>query len=118
MANLETRQLTINQSMTKPLMIMGCDRTLITVSSLFCIYVGFNVGLTRGKFGILLLAVVAWILIRFALVQMGKKDPLMLGVFQRSMQHTDKFLHNQFFIPANGSVNTKIPKFVLKRWLK
>jgi type IV secretory pathway TrbD component len=103
--------------MTKPLLILGCDRTLITVSSLFCIYVGFNLGLAQGNFGILLMAVIAWIAIRFALVQMGKRDPLMLGVFTRSLLYSEKMFHTQYLIPANGLIETKVPNDMKKRWL-
>jgi type IV secretory pathway TrbD component len=117
MADLQTRQLTINASMTKPLLILGCDRTLITVSSLFCLYVGFNLGLAQGNFGILLMAAVAWTAIRFALVQMGKRDPLMLGVFTRSLLYSEKMFQTQYLIPANGHIETKVPKDMKKRWL-
>jgi type IV secretory pathway TrbD component len=117
MAGLQTRQITINQSMTKPLMILGCDRTLIAASSLFCLFVGFNLGLAQGKFGILLMAVAAWTAIRFGLVQMGKLDPLMLGVFKRSLLYSDRMFRTQFFIPANGGIETKVRRHMKKRWL-
>jgi type IV secretory pathway TrbD component len=117
MADLQTRQLTINASMTKPLLILGCDRTLIAVSSLFCVYVGFNIGLAQGKFDIMLMAIAAWIVIRFGLVQMGKRDPLMLGVFTRSLLYSDKMFRTQYFIPANSSIEVRVPKFKKKRWL-
>jgi type IV secretory pathway TrbD component len=117
MADLQTRQITINQSMTKPLLILGCDRTLITVSSLFCLYVGFNLGLAQGNFGVLFVAAAAWMAIRFGLMQMGKSDPLMLGVFKRSLLYSDKAFQTQYFIPANGHIETKAPQDMKKRWL-
>jgi type IV secretory pathway TrbD component len=98
-------------------MILGCDRTLITVSSLFCLFVGFNLGLSRGNFGILGLSIVMWFVIRFGLIQMGKKDPYMLGVFKRSMQYTDGLFHSQFVIPAHESIDTSVPMSAKKRWL-
>jgi hypothetical protein len=82
-----------------------------------CLYVGFNLGLTRGRFGVLAMAIIAWNIIRFALTKMGKTDPFMLNVFTRSTQYSDKPFHTQFFIPAHGTIDTKTPATVYKRWL-
>jgi type IV secretory pathway TrbD component len=117
MAIEKARQLSINQSMTKPLLILGCDRTLFTVSCLACLYVGFNVGISRGRVFVALLSVVAWFLINFALRLMGSADPLMFDVFKRYSQYSDRPFHNQFFFPAHSSADTKTPLFIRKRWL-
>lgn len=113
----ELRRLAINQSMTKPLMVLGCDRRLLLTSSLGCVYVGFNLGLTRGHFGILLLAIVCWVAIRSGLKRMGKEDPLMLDVFQRSTGYSDGGGASKFFFPASGGIFSKIPSQTKKRWL-
>jgi type IV secretory pathway TrbD component len=110
------RQISINQSMTKPLLILGCDRNLFAVSSLMCAYVGFSLGFTRGRFGVTLLAGVAWFFIHFGLRLMGKADPLMRDVFQRSTQYSDRPFHNQFHMPARSSMNEQSPAFIRKRW--
>jgi hypothetical protein len=64
------------------------------------------------------MAIFLWFLLRFALMQMGKKDPLMLDVFRHAMLYTDRLLHTQYIIPAHGAVDRTVPKHMLKRWLK
>lgn len=110
------RQMDINQSMTKPLLVLGCDRRLLLTSSLGCVYVGFNLGLTQGNFGVAVLAVVMWIAIRFGLKQMGKNDPLMLDVFQRSMRYSNGFGRSSYFYPACSTIDNKMSQYVKKRW--
>jgi type IV secretory pathway TrbD component len=117
MAAEKARQLSINQSMTKPLLILGCDRTLFAVSCLACLYVGFNVGISRGRIFVALLSGVAWFLINFALRLMGRADPLMFDVFKRYSQYSDRPFHNQFSFPAHSAVNVKTPSFTRKRWI-
>jgi type IV secretory pathway TrbD component len=116
MAEEKVRQVSINQSMTKPLLILGCDRNLFALGSLMCAYVGFSLGITRAKLSVTLLAGAAWFLIHFGLRLMGKADPLMRDVFQRSTQYSDGPFHNQFRIPARSPVNAPVPLFVRKRW--
>ncbi|MDR2176324.1 MAG: VirB3 family type IV secretion system protein [Synergistaceae bacterium] len=116
MAEEKVRQISINQSMTKPLLILGCDRDLFALSSLMCGYVGFSLGITRAEFSVALFAGGAWILIHFGLRLMGKADPRMREVFQRSTQYSDRPFHNQFHIPARSPVKTEIPAFVRRRW--
>jgi type IV secretory pathway TrbD component len=116
MAEGKIRQISINQSMTKPLLILGCDRNLFAAGSLVCAYVGFSLGITRGKLSVAAFAGVGWFLIHFGLRLMGKADPLMRDVFQRSTQYSDRPFHNQFYIPARSPLNTQVPLFVKKRW--
>ncbi|MDR1020487.1 MAG: VirB3 family type IV secretion system protein [Synergistaceae bacterium] len=117
MAAEKARQLSINQSMTKPLLILGCDRTLFLVGCLACLYVGFNVGISKGRIFVALLSAMAWFLINFALRLMGRADPLMFDVFKRYSQYSDKPFHNQFFFPAHSAAGTRTPPFMRKRWL-
>jgi type IV secretory pathway TrbD component len=116
MAEEKVRQISINQSMTKPLLILGCDRNLFGFGSLMCGYVGFSLGITRGKLSVAVFAGVAWFLIHFGLRLMGKADPLMRDVFQRATQYSDRPFHNQFLIPARSPLETPVPLFVKKRW--
>ncbi|MDR1740623.1 MAG: VirB3 family type IV secretion system protein [Synergistaceae bacterium] len=120
MADEKLRQLTINQSMTKPLLIMGCDRSLFATSAIMCGYVGFNLGFSRGNWGIMFLAAGAWFLISFGLRLMGKADPLMMDVFRRSSSYSDRPFINQFFYPAHSLIErgrSGMPPSVTKRWL-
>jgi type IV secretory pathway TrbD component len=117
MAEEKARRLSINQSMTKPILILGCDRNLFAASALFCAYVGFNLGIVRGNISVTLLAAVLWLTVHFGLRLLGKADPLMLEVFKRSSQYADGVFHNQFFFPARSSVEAATPPCVRKRWM-
>jgi hypothetical protein len=62
------------------------------------------------------LAGVAWFLIHFGLRLMGKADPRMREVFQRSTQYSDRPFHSQFYMSARSPVKAQVPSFVKKRW--
>ena len=116
MAEAPVRSLLINQSMTRPILIMGCERNLFTAASLFCAYIGFNLGLSRGKIVVLLAAVLSWFAVSFGLRLMGKADPYMNAVFQRATMYSDKPFRIQFKIPARGSLTTRQNMNTRKRW--
>ncbi|GHV45382.1 hypothetical protein FACS1894204_04380 [Synergistales bacterium] len=117
MPDAPLRQLLINQSMTKPILIMGCERNLFAASSLFCVYIGFNLGIARGKILVLLAAVAAWFAISFGLRLMGKADPYMNAVFQRATQYSDKAFHIQLYMPSRSSVGVRPPLQSGKKWV-
>ncbi|MDR3076667.1 MAG: VirB3 family type IV secretion system protein [Synergistaceae bacterium] len=116
MAEEPVRKLLINQSMTKPILIMGCERNLFAAASLFCGYTGFNLGLARGKILVLLAAVLSWIGLSFGLRLMGKADPFMNAVFTRATKYSDKPFRIQYKIPARGSLASRPNQAVRKRW--
>jgi type IV secretory pathway TrbD component len=116
MADAPVRTLHINQSMTKPILIMGCERNLFAASALMCVYIGFNLGLARGKILVLLAAVAAWMAISFGLRLMGKADPYMNAVFQRATTYSDKPFRIQFKIPARSSILSRPNLNTRKRW--
>jgi type IV secretory pathway TrbD component len=96
---------------------MGCERNLLTVTSLFCAYIGFNIGISRGKPLVLVAAVVAWLLLSFGLKLMGKADPYMNEVFRRATQYSDKPFHIQFHVPARSAVGARPRTIARKRWM-
>ena len=116
MAEAPIRSLLIYQSMTRPILIMGCERNLFAVSCLFCVYIGFNLGLARGKILVLLAAILAWFAISFGLRLMGKADPYMNAVFQRATAYSDKPFRIQFKIPARSSILARTNQNAKKRW--
>ena len=116
MAEAPVRTLHINQSMTRPILIMGCERNLFAASALMCTYIGFNVGLARGKLLVLLAAIAAWMAISFGLRIMGKADPYMNAVFQRATAYSDKPFRIQYKIPAISSILTRPNQLTRKRW--
>ena len=117
MAEAPLRSLLINQSMTRPILIMGCERNLFAASCLFCVYIGFNLGLARGKFLILLASILAWCAISFGLNLMGKADPYMNAVFRRATTYSDKPFRIQFKIPARSSIMSRPNLKTRKRWV-
>ena len=117
MAEAPVRSLHINQSMTKPILIMGCERNLFAASALVCVYIGFNLGLARGKLLIILAAVAAWLAVSFGLRLMGKADPYMNTVFQRATAYSDKPFRIQFKIPACSSIKSRPNRNPRKRWM-
>ncbi|MDR3280253.1 MAG: VirB3 family type IV secretion system protein [Synergistaceae bacterium] len=116
MAEEPIRQLLINQSMTRPILVMGCERNLFFAAALMCGYIGFNLGLARGKFLVLLAAAAAWAAVSFGLRMMGKADPYMSAVFQRATAYSSKPFQIQFDIPARNQLGTRPNPNPKKRW--
>ena len=116
MADSPVRSLHINQSMTKPILIMGCERNLFAASALMCVYIGFNLGLARGRIMVILAAAAAWLAVSFGLRLMGKADPFMSAVFQRATKYSDKPFRIQFKIPARSSIKSRPNLNARKRW--
>jgi type IV secretory pathway TrbD component len=117
MPDAPLRQYMINQSMTKPILIMGCERNLFALSSLFCGYVGFNLGFSRGEISLVIAAVAAWFAVNFGLQLMGKADPYMSEVFRRATRYSDKSFRIQLYLPAKSSVASKPSFTTKKRWM-
>jgi type IV secretory pathway TrbD component len=117
MPDAPLRQFLINQSMTKPILIMGCERNLFAVSSLFCGYLGFNLGFSRGEVSLVIAAAAAWFAVNFGLRLMGKADPYMSEVFRRATHYSDRPFHIQFYLPARSSVTSKSLTQKQKRWM-
>ena len=114
MANDELRRLHINQAMTRPILLLGCDRILLLISGLACVWVIFNVGLANMKLAGFVCPIIAWFIIRSGLRKMGKYDPLMRVVIQRAQGYNAGFMKPQYFFPAKGTVGSRIPSFVKK----
>lgn len=119
MADLhELRKLAIPGSLSRPIMMMGCDRVLLPVVSLFCVYIGFMLGLAQGKVSMLITSIVTWIICQTGLKKMGKIDPHLREVISRSMRYSNKPFIMDFFIPAKGTISTRTPYSGIKKgWL-
>lgn len=114
----ELRKVAIPGSLTRPIMMIGCDRVLLPVVSLFCVYVGFMLGLAQGKFGMLAISVVTWLVCHAGLKKMGKTDPHLREVISRAMRYSNKPFMMDFYIPAKGTISTQTPHSgVRKGWL-
>ena len=104
------RKIRVNQSMTKPVLWLGCDRLLLIGTTFFMGYFGFVFGIAQGKAFVTLLAIVLWISINFGLRVMGKKDPEMREVFLR-------YLRYEYRYPACGTVHSREQSSVKSAWL-
>jgi type IV secretory pathway TrbD component len=116
MAGEPLRELLINSSMTKPILMMGCERNLFAASALACGYAGFNLGFAQGRFLVLLAAGAAWLAISFGLRLMGKADPYMSAVFKRATMYSSKPFRIQYKIPARTALGTRRNMLARKRW--
>jgi type IV secretory pathway TrbD component len=116
MADQPLRELLINSSMTKPILMMGCERNLFAASALGCGYLGFNLGFAQGRFLVFFSAVAAWMAISFGLRLMGKADPYMSAVFKRATMYSSKAFTIQYKIPARTALGTRCNMTARKRW--
>lgn len=113
----ELRKLTIPSSLTRPIMMIGCDRILLPVVSLFCVYIGFMLGLAQGKLSMIVLSGITWLICHAGLKKMGKTDPYLREVISRAMKYSNKPFVMDFFIPAKGNATTTTPySNVRKGW--
>ena len=116
MADQPLRELLINSSITKPILMMGCERNLFAAAALGCGYIGFNLGFAQGRFLVLLAAAAAWTGISFGLRLMGKADPYMSAVFKRATMYSSKAFAIQYKIPARTAIGTRHNQIARKRW--
>lgn len=112
------RKLAIPSSLTRTIMMIGCDRVLLPVISLFCAYVGFMLGLSHGRIGMVILSIITWLICQAGLRKMGKVDPHLREVLSRALRYSNKPFAMDFFIPAKGTISTRTPySGVKKGWL-
>jgi type IV secretory pathway TrbD component len=108
MTNEELRVIPIHRSLTRPQLMMGCERFLFLM---LCMVVTLLIGpggIMVGSWINILIAVGLFFAGRALLSHMAKKDPLMSDVFRRSVMYLSEY-------PAAstaGLKNTPMPK----RW--
>ncbi|MCR4818853.1 MAG: VirB3 family type IV secretion system protein [Fretibacterium sp.] len=83
---------TVRRSLTRPQFIFGCDRTLFLLLLLACMALGFPGGLASGNFVNFFIAIVIFFVGLQVLRVMGKKDPLAMRIFQRSVKYQDSYV--------------------------
>ena len=106
----DLRRLKINQSMTKPILMLGCDRILLISSGMLCFFFGFNYGLASMNIPVFLLMVGTWLVISFGLRKMAKVDPELREVFQRYTRYGFKY-------PARSEVLARPQSSLKQRWV-
>lgn len=108
----DLRTLRINQSMTRPILILGCDRMLLLLSGLICMWVLFNIGFAKLSIMGFIIPIVGWFASQAGLKAMAKHDPLMRDVMQRAQGYNKGFMKAQYFFPAKGNLGVRQPSFV------
>ncbi len=93
----QLRIATVRRSLTRPQFIFGCDRTLFFLLLLACMALGLPGGLASGNFMNFLLALVIFFVGLEFLRSMGKKDPLTMRIFQRSVKYQEKYVASSRF---------------------
>ncbi|MBR1672506.1 MAG: VirB3 family type IV secretion system protein [Fretibacterium sp.] len=82
---------TVRRSLTRPQFIFGCDRTLFLLLLLACMALGLPGGLASGNFWNFFLAAGIFFVGLQILRSLGKRDPLAMRIFQRSMKYQDSY---------------------------
>ncbi len=82
----------VRRSLTRPQFIFGCDRTLFFLLLLACMGLGLPGGLAAGNFGNFVAAIVIFFVGLQVLRVMGKKDPLAMNIFRKSMLYQDTYI--------------------------
>lgn len=82
----------VRRSLTRPQFIFGCDRTLFLLLLLACMALGLPGGLASGNFINFFLAVAIFFAGLQVLRVMGKRDPLIMRIFQRAVKYQDNYV--------------------------
>lgn len=97
----------VHKSLTRPQMIVGCDRELYLSLLLFVAILIGPAGLFDGRFFTAFIGAVIWVLGTFGLAQMAKKDPHARQTYLRSLRYRS-------FYPATEYVYEAEPE--RRRW--
>ena len=91
------RVATVRRSLTRPQFIFGCDRTLFLLLLLACMALGLPGGLASGNFVNFFIAVIIFFVGLQILRAMGKKDPLIMRIFQKAVKYQDSYIASSRF---------------------
>lgn len=90
----------IHHSLTRPNMIMGCDRELYLCMIVICaLFLGPG-GIMKGSIPAIIMGVLLWIVGQRALAAMGKKDARLRHAYIRSLKYKN-------YYPASSRIDAK-----------
>jgi type IV secretion system protein VirB3 len=92
----------IHQSLVRPMLFMGGDRTLVILSLLFSVYLGYLITMRYGIWWGVPIGGVLWCSAIYCLREMAIADPNMWAVLQRAKQY-------RAFYPARGRFDAPLP---------
>lgn len=98
----ELRQVSIRQSLIRPMELMGGERELVLISGILSVGLGFAM---MGSFGITIGGVtgsVLYIILMFVVLRMGKSDLQLSRVFSRHLKYRS-------YYPARGRFTAPLP---------
>ncbi|GHV28578.1 hypothetical protein FACS1894167_05980 [Synergistales bacterium] len=104
----QLRIIPIHRSLTRPLLLMGCDRVLFLMLCMVVTLLAGPGGLMTKNYVNMLLAVLLFLGGREGLVHMAKTDSQMSDVFRRSTQYRAEY-------PAVSTAGYKNPQKA-RRW--
>ena len=102
------RSVPIHRSLTRPQLIMGCERFLFLMLCMIVTLIGGPGGLMVGNFKNMFAAIPIFLVGRALLVYMAKLDPHMSDVFRRSVLYRAEYSARS----TVGFINNTKPK----RW--
>jgi len=98
----------IHQSLTRPNMIMGCDRELYLSMIIVCaLFLGPG-GIMKGSVPAVVMGVLMWLVGQRALAVMGKKDARFRHTYIRSLKYKSHY-------PATSRIDAN-EKLDYRRW--
>lgn len=100
----ELTKVAIHQSLVRPFLLLGGERTLVILSAMFSGYMGYMVTMRFGLYWGLPVGIALWAVFIFLLRKMAIADPQMWSVFNRSKQYKS-------FYPARGRFDGYQPRY-------
>ena len=102
------RLVPIHKSLTRPQLIMGCERSLFLMLCMVVSLLGWQGGFVVGNFRNVILSIPIFFIGRALLLYMAKIDPYMSEIFRRSVLYRAEY-------PARSTVGF-VNKGKPKRW--
>lgn len=84
------RVVPIHRSLTRPLLVMGCERFLFLMLGMVSTLLGFS-GISGSNLPNLIAGFVVFFAGRELLVHMAKKDPCMSDIFRRNFRYRAEY---------------------------
>jgi type IV secretion system protein VirB3 len=104
----QLRMIPIHRSLTRPQLIMGCERFLFLMLCMVVTLLACPGGLMTGNYANILIAGALFIAGRALLTHMAKADAVMSDVFRRGVRYRTEY-------PASGTIGFRYtPK--ARRW--
>lgn len=95
-------QVTIHKALVRPMLFMGGDRTLVIVSLMLSVYLGYMITMRYGIWWGVPVGGAMWVAAIYCLREMASADPHMWPILRRAKQY-------KAFYPARGRFDAPQP---------